>query len=149
MDHSHHHGQQQSNFKLAISATTHCLIGCGLGEVFGVIVGTALGLSFYTSLGIGVLAGFLFGYLLGILPLIKASMGLKQATKVVIATEFLSILVMETGEVLTEVYFPGMMEAGLGDIVFWLGLITALTVGFLVAFPVNLYLVSKGIRHQH
>jgi hypothetical protein len=41
------------------------------------------------------------------------------------------------------------MQARLSDLTFWLGLISALVVGFVAAYPVNLYLVNKGIRHQH
>ena len=30
--------------RLALSATLHCLTGCGIGEVLGMVIGTALGL---------------------------------------------------------------------------------------------------------
>ncbi|OGY24051.1 MAG: hypothetical protein A2172_00695 [Candidatus Woykebacteria bacterium RBG_13_40_15] len=146
MNHKH---TPTSNFKLAFSATTHCLVGCGLGEVSGVIVGTIFGLTFIVSIALGIVAGFIFGYLLGLLPLLRAKMSLKSATKIVVATETASIAVMETGEVLTEFFFPGMMNAALVDILFWVGLTAALLVGFAAAFPVNLYLVRRGIRHQH
>ncbi len=56
---------------------------------------------------------------------------------------------METAEVLVEVYVPGVMTAGLGSLIFWSGMLLALTVGFIAAFPVNYYLVGKGIRHVH
>lgn len=146
IDHNH---QNQSNFNLAVSATTHCLIGCGIGEVFGVTVGTMLGLGFFQSIVLGIMAGFIFGYSLGIIPLLQAHMILRSATKIVFFTETASIVVMETGEVLTEIYFPGMMQAGINDAVFWLGLATSLVVGFLAAFPVNFYLVKRGVRHEH
>jgi hypothetical protein len=29
--------------RLALSATTHCLIGCGIGEILGLAIATALG----------------------------------------------------------------------------------------------------------
>jgi len=144
-----HEHPSNSNFKLAFSATTHCLVGCGLGEVSGVIVGTIFGLTLIASIALGIFAGFIFGYLLGLLPLLRAGMSLRTATKIVVATETASIAVMETGEVLTELFFPGMMNAGLKDLVFWIGLAAALVVGFLAAFPVNLYLVRRGVRHQH
>jgi hypothetical protein len=43
--HSTHSSDDASKLSLAHSATWHCLMGCGLGEVLGVIIGTALGLS--------------------------------------------------------------------------------------------------------
>ena len=56
---------------------------------------------------------------------------------------------METAEALAEVYIPGVMQAGLTDGIFWLGMLAALASGFAAAFPVNVVLVSRGIRHQH
>ena len=59
------------------------------------------------------------------------------------------IAVMETAEVLVEVYTPGVMSAGLSSPLFWAGMLLALAAGFLAAFPVNYVLVGKGIRHHH
>ena len=48
MDHYHHVHENHKipttdeKVKLATSATVHCLLGCGLGEIFGVIIGKAL-----------------------------------------------------------------------------------------------------------
>ena len=63
--------------------------------------------------------------------------------------EGLSIAVMETAEVLIQVYTPGVMEAGLSSWIFWGGMLLALTAGFIAAFPINYVLVGKGIRHVH
>ena len=40
-DHSQH--QSASLNRLALSATLHCLTGCGIGEVLGLVIGTTLG----------------------------------------------------------------------------------------------------------
>ncbi len=69
--------------------------------------------------------------------------------KQVLVAEGLSILVMETAEVLVEVYTPGVMQAGLSSPVFWLGMLLALAAGFAAAYPVNYVLVGRGIRHEH
>ena len=29
-----------ASFRLAVSATVHCLTGCGIGEVLGMVIGT-------------------------------------------------------------------------------------------------------------
>ena len=157
--HSHHQmmhkvGNQfkekkQSTFMLAVSATLHCLIGCGIGEVLGVIIGTAFGLDMITTMIIAVTLGFIGGLLLGILPLLRASFTFKNALKTVIVAEGLSIVVMETFEVLTQILIPGVMEAGLTEPIFWYGMFAALTVGFIAALPVNYFMIKKGVRHQH
>lgn len=151
-DPSHqHHGPrvEESNLRLAFSATLHCLLGCGLGEVIGMIIGTALKMDNVPRIVLAVLLGFVFGFVLGIRPLLRGGFAFRQAARIVMAAEGLSIAVMETAEVLVEVYTPGVMQAGLTDGIFWLGMLLALAAGFAAAFPVNVVLVSRGIRHQH
>ncbi|HIB52300.1 MAG TPA: DUF4396 domain-containing protein, partial [Candidatus Marinimicrobia bacterium] len=67
----------------------------------------------------------------------------------VLLAEGLSIVFMETAEVLVEVYTPGFMQAGFLDPILWIGMLFALTAGFIAAWPVNLIMVKKGYRHQH
>jgi hypothetical protein len=134
---------------LATSATLHCLLGCGLGEVVGVIIGKALAMSNVSTIVLAVILGFVFGLLLGILPLLRAKFGFKRAIKQVMIAEGLSIAVMETAEVLVEVYTPGVMAAGLTSPIFWAGMLLALTAGYLAAFPVNYIMIGKGVRHIH
>jgi hypothetical protein len=45
MNHSSHDGSHPpvSLNRLAVQATTHCLIGCGIGEILGLAIATALG----------------------------------------------------------------------------------------------------------
>jgi hypothetical protein len=138
-----------SNKKLALQATLHCLMGCGIGDILGVIIGTFFGLPYGTRIIVGVIFGFIFGFLLSALPLLKANISFAQAAKIILTTETLSILVMEAAESGTEILFPGMRRMGLIHIQYWIGLLTALVAGFVVAFPVNYLLVKKGIRHKH
>ncbi len=159
--HDHHHdhdqnkhnehkqGDSQSNFKLAGTATLHCLLGCGLGEVLGMVIGIGLMLDNITTIILAVVLGFVLGFVLGIRPLLKAEIPFRKAFRIVLMAEGLSILVMETAEVLIQVYTPGVMESGLADPIFWMGMLLALVAGFIAAFPVNLYLIGKGVSHQH
>jgi hypothetical protein len=142
-----HH--QQSYFKLAVSATVHCLLGCGIGEVAGMIIATALDLSMPDSTIISIILGFVAGLALGILPLLRAGFSFSHALKTVIIAEGLSITVMEAFEIATQILIPGVMEAGLTDTIFWLGMLAGLVVGFIAALPVNYFMIKKGFRHQH
>ena len=153
----HTHNVKESNIepstsekvKLATSATAHCLLGCGIGEVIGIIIGTALVLSNVQTIVLAVMLGFVFGFALGLIPLLRARFQLKHALRQVLIAEGLSIAVMETAEVMVEVYTPGVMEAGLTSWVFWGGMLLALIVGFLAAFPINYVMVGRGIKHAH
>ena len=146
---AHHEPTTRDKLKLATSATAHCLLGCGIGEVVGVVIGTALAWSNVKTLVLAVILGFVFGFALGLIPLLRARFRMKDAVRQVLVAEGLSIAVMETAEVLVEVYTPGVMQAGLTSWVFWGGMLLALLAGFIAAFPVNYILVGKGIRHQH
>ena len=154
-DHSEHghngHNLQEdpSRIRLATSATIHCLIGCGIGEVVGMIIGTALNMSVVSTIVLAVTLGFIFGFALGIIPLLRAGYTYARAFKQVFIAEGLSIAVMETAEVLVQVYTPGVMEAGLSEPIFWLGMGLALIAGFMAAFPVNYIMIGKGVRHIH
>ncbi len=151
MNHNHTHtAEENSNtFKLAFSATLHCLIGCGLGEVAGMVIGTMLAMNNHSTMILAIVLGFVGGFGLGVVPLKKAGYTWKAAFKQVLIAEGLSIAVMETFEVLVQVYTPGVMEAGLTDGIFWFGMLLGLIAGFIAAFPVNYIFVKKGIRHQH
>ena len=149
-DHTHSAGGGDSGyFRLAFSATLHCLLGCGLGEVLGVIIGRILGMGNVSTMVLAISLGFVFGFGFGLWPLLRGGFRIAESVKIVLVAEGLSIAVMETAEVLVQVYTPGVMEAGLSDDIFWLGMLAALAAGFAAAFPVNLILVKNGIRHRH
>jgi hypothetical protein len=142
-----HHAMTGNINTLAISATLHCLTGCAIGEIVGLMVGTALGLSNVATIAIAVALAFVFGYTLSTLPLLKAGVALGTALSVVLAADTLSILTMEIVDNAVMAVIPGAMNAGLVNPIFWIGMIIALTVAFLAAFPVNRYLLQRGKGH--
>jgi hypothetical protein len=138
-----------ANKKLALQTTLHCLMGCGVGDILGVIIGTFFGLPYSIRIIAGVFFGFIFGFIFSAVPLVKTNMSFMAAAKIILTTETLSILTMEAAEAVTELLFPGMKRMGLLHIQYWIGLLTALVAGFVVAFPVNYVLIKRGIRHHH
>jgi len=146
---SHGNKTEPTNFRLALSATLHCLLGCGIGEVVGMIITTAMNLHNVPSMIISILLGFVAGLALGIRPLRRHGFTFNNALKTVIISEGLSIAVMEAFEALTEVSIPGVMNARINESIFWTGMFAALVAGFIAALPVNYVLVKRGVRHQH
>jgi hypothetical protein len=132
-----------SRNSIAAHATLHCLTG----EIAGLMIGTALGLSMAVTIALAVGLAFLFGYALSTLPLIQAGLGFFAALSIVFAADTLSIAVMEIVDNLVMAIIPGAMDAGLVNPIFWLGMMIALTVAFIAAFPVNRYLIDKGKGH--
>ncbi len=132
---------------MAASATLHCLTGCAIGEILGLMIGTAAGFSNAATIALAVGLAFLFGYLLSTVPLVQAGLGFFGALSVVFAADTLSIATMEVTDNLVMALIPGAMDGGLVEPIFWIGMIIALTAAFLVAFPVNRYLIDKGKGH--
>src|SRR5919205_754338 len=57
------------------------------------------------------------------------------------------ILGMAIVDNLVVVVIPGAMEAGLGSLLFWGALSFALSIAFVVAVPVNRWLIARGKGH--
>jgi hypothetical protein len=54
---------------------------------------------------------------------------------------------MEIVDNLVVLTVPGAMNAGLGDILFWGSLALSLALAFVAAFPVNRWLIARGLGH--
>ncbi len=157
-DHSHHdhstheHGGKalhavQSLNRLAFSATVHCLTGCAIGEVLGMVIGTALGWHNLATVALSIALAFVFGYSLTIRPVLRAGVTFKQALKIALAADTLSILTMEIVDNGIILAVPGAMDAGLASILFWASLAVALAIAFVLTVPVNRWLIGRGRGH--
>src|ERR671925_284382 len=133
---SHHHATQSLN-SLAFSATVHCLTGCAIGEVLGMIIGTALGWSDLATIVLAVALAFFFGYSLTSLPLLRAGMALGAVIPIALASDTLSITIMEIVDNAIILLIPGAMDAGVDEIGFWASLAFALLIAGVAAFPAN------------
>jgi len=132
---------------VALSATLHCLTGCAIGEVAGMIIGTALGWPDWGTVGLAVALAFLFGYSLTSLPLLRAGMAFAAVVPIALATDTLSIAIMEIVDNAILLTIPGAMEAGLDAHLFWGSLAVALVIAGLFAYPANRWLITRGRGH--
>ncbi len=133
--------------RIALSATLHCLTGCAIGEVLGMIIGTALGWGDWATIALAVVLAFLFGYSLTMLPLLRSGIALGTAVPVALASDTVSIAIMEIVDNAIVLLIPGAMEAGLADGLFWGSLAVALLIAGVAAYPVNRWLIARGRGH--
>ena len=133
--------------RLAASATNHCLTGCGIGEVLGLVLATWWGWSDAASIALAVALAFFFGYLLTLIPLLRAGTALGTAIGIALVADTLSIATMELVDNAVLLLWPGAMEAGLGDLLFWGSLAIALAVAWGPTFFVNRALIKRGKGH--
>jgi hypothetical protein len=145
MDHTAH--TSVSLNRLAARATTHCLTGCAIGEVLGLVIGTALGWATVPTIVLAIALAFLFGYSFTLWPLVSAGMSLGAAAGLALAADTLSITVMEIVDNAILLVIPGAMDAGLDSVLFWGSLAVALAIAWVVAFPVNRWLIARGRGH--
>jgi hypothetical protein len=149
-EHHDHHAMPTEGAALtgvAISATLHCLTGCAIGEVTGVAIGTAAGFSDAATIALAIALAFLFGYALTSLPLLRAGMALAAVIPIALASDTLSIAVMEIVDNAILLAIPGAMDAGLDSVLFWGSLSFALVIAGAVAMPVNRWLIARGKGH--
>ena len=138
---------KQSSRAMAISATLHCLTGCSIGEIIGLISGSIMGLSNSVTVALSVVLSFIFGYALSMLPLVKGGLPFKKALLTILAADTLSIVVMEIVDNTVMATVPGAMSATIVNPLYWITMPVSLVAAFLVAVPVNQYLLNRGKGH--
>ena len=154
LDHAQHQHEHHATTEekasltgLAVSATIHCLTGCAIGEVLGMVIGVALNWANATTVALSVALAFLFGYSMTLWPLLAGGMAFGTAAGLALASDTLSITVMEIVDNAVVLMIPGAMDAGLTSLLFWGSLALSLAVAFVAALPVNRWLLSKGRGH--
>jgi hypothetical protein len=136
---------EDTDARRAFRSVAHCYSGCGAGEVIGVVI-TAGILALGTPL---VIAGtfacaYALGYALTVGPLLQEGVGFAEAARDALLTETPSITVMEVTAISVDVWLAG--EATMGEPLFWSALLVSLTIGLVVAYPVNYLLVTRGVK---
>lgn len=148
-DHQHHHHTDNhgTSNRMALSATVHCLTGCAVGEIVGVTIGTHAGFLPHQTVMLAAVLSFVSGYAFSTWPLVRAKLSFWKALRLVFAADTLSILSMTVADNLLMLLIPGAMDKNLTHPVYWVSRVLALTAAFVVAFPVNSYLLKNGKGH--
>jgi Domain of unknown function (DUF4396) len=136
-----------SSARVAARATLHCLTGCAIGEVAGMVMGTSAGWSNTATVTVSVALAFCFGYLFTLVPLRRAGLAWQRSLGLALASDTVSITVMEIVDNVVMLMVPGAMDAPLSSARFWGSLAAALGLAFLAAWPVNRWLIARGRGH--
>ena len=111
------------------------------------VIATALGWGNTPSIAISIVLAFFFGYALTLGPLLRAGVPLRRALPLAFASDTASITVMEIVDNAFILLVPGAIDAGLGQALFWWSLGLSLVIAFVVAFPLNRWLIARGRGH--
>ncbi|MFB6109689.1 MAG: DUF4396 domain-containing protein [Halodesulfurarchaeum sp.] len=136
---------RDSLWRRGFRSVAHCYSGCGAGEVVGITVAAGiLALSQTPVVLITFTFAYIFGYAMTVGPLMQEGTGLSEALRDAFWSETPSITVMEIVAISTDIWLAG--EALMGEVLFWSSLIFSLSLGLIAAYPVNLYLVHRGVK---
>ena len=99
------------------------------------------------SIALAVSLAFFFGYTLTSLPLLRARLPLASVIPIALAADTVSIAIMELIDNAAMILVPGAMEAGLGDLRFWLPLLGGFVIAWPFAFMINRAMIRRGKGH--
>jgi FtsP/CotA-like multicopper oxidase with cupredoxin domain len=142
----------QPLWKQGVGSTVHCIAGDATGIIFAAVVTALLGFPMW----IDVIVEYVFGFLLGLLifqalfmrDIMGGSYG--QNVRRSFLPELLSMNMMMAG--MAPVMILLMMGRDMRAMwptepLFWFVMSLGVTVGFMIAYPVNVWLVAKGMKH--
>jgi hypothetical protein len=142
----HAHAEPSLN-GAALSATTHCLTGCAIGEVLGMALAEAFGWPNVVQIVVAVALAFVFGYALTMGPVLRAGVGFRRATQIALAADTISIVIMEAVDNGFVLVVPGAIDAGLADAKFWWSIALGFALAFGPAWAAQRWLIARGRGH--
>ncbi|MBA2686291.1 MAG: DUF4396 domain-containing protein [Gemmatimonadaceae bacterium] len=139
-------------WKQGVGSTVHCVAGDATGIILAAIATAVLGLPMWADLLIEYVAGFLFGLLIFQALFMRAIMGGTYAENVrrSFLPELVSMNAMMSGMapvMITLMMGRDMRAMWPGEPLFWFVMSMGLIVGFAIAYPVNVWLVARKLKH--
>jgi hypothetical protein len=137
--------RRDSLWRKGFRSVAHCYSGCGAGEITGVLI--AAGVLALSNTGIALVTfafAYVFGYAMTFGPLVQAGTPVRRALIDTFYSDTATIAVMEISAIGLDLWLAA--EATVGEVLFWSSLIVSLTVGLVVAYPVNVLLVKLGVK---
>jgi len=138
-------------WKQAVGSTIHCVAGDATGIIAGALIGVALHMPQALHLVIEYAAGFAFGLFIfqALFTKLMAGGSYFQAVARTLLPEWLSMNALMAGMI------PVMVIAMAADMTameptgmrFWGVMSLAILVGSITAYPVNVWLVARGLKH--
>jgi uncharacterized protein DUF4396/multicopper oxidase len=139
-------------WKQGVGSTVHCVAGDATGIIVAAVAVALVGLPMWMDLIIEYAAGFLFGLLIFQALFMRKTMGGTYGENVrhSFLPEFISMNCMMAGmaPVMVRLMMGRDMRAMWpGEALFWIVMSLGVIAGFAVAYPVNVWLVARGMKH--
>jgi hypothetical protein len=141
----------RARWRQVLGSTMHCVAGDGIGILAGAVIGSVLSLGWPLAVALEYALGFGFGWAIFQSLFMRGIAGGSywQALRRSFMPEFLSMNFVMAGMVLVAwlVWDAIGGERSPLTAAFWFVMSMALLAGFVVAYPINWWLVSKSLKH--
>ncbi len=139
-------------WKQGVGSTVHCVAGDATGIIVAAVAVALIGLPMWLDLIIEYVAGFLFGWLIFQALFMRKMMGgsYMHALRRTFLPEWISMNCMMAG--MAPVMVALMMGRDMramwpGEPLFWMVMSLGVIAGFAVTYPVNVWMVARGMKH--
>ncbi|MFC8717563.1 DUF4396 domain-containing protein [Kitasatospora sp. NPDC057198] len=145
-----HEQYVSAKWRQVVGSTMHCVAGDGIGILAAAVITSRLGLQPWAEVLCEYGFGFLFGWTVFQALFMKDMFGsYRESLRRTFVPELLSMNAVMGGMV--AVMIPWMTNTmphpGPGEAAFWFIMSISLCAGFLVALPMNWWLVDRGLKH--
>jgi FtsP/CotA-like multicopper oxidase with cupredoxin domain len=142
----------QPLWKQGVGSTVHCIAGDATGIILAAAITALLGFPMWIDVIVEYIAGFLLGLLIFQALFMRDMMGgsYGQNVRRSFLPELLSMNMMMAGMAPVMIFMMmgrDMRAMWPTEPLFWFVMSLGVTVGFIIAYPVNVWLVAKGKKH--
>lgn len=138
-------------WRQVLGSTMHCAAGDGIGIIAGTAIGAGVALSFWPDFTLEYALGFGFGWAFFQAFAMRAMAGgsYVESLKMTFLPELLSMNVLMAGMQLTSRFSMENVNGGEDPAraEFWFIMSMALLAGFVLAYPINWWLVANHMKH--
>jgi Domain of unknown function (DUF4396) len=138
-------------WRQVLGSTMHCVAGDGVGILAGAVIGAAIALPILADLGLEYVLGFGFGWTIFQALFMRSMAGGSYggALRSTFMSEFLSMNCLMGGMIVVSTLAWKAVDEAHDPVspLFWFRISIALMTGFVVAYPMNWWLVANHLKH--
>jgi hypothetical protein len=140
-----------ARWRQVLGSTMHCVAGDGVGIIAGAVIGSIYGITGLREVVLEYILGFAFGWTIFQALFMRDMAGgsYRKALAETFTSELLSMNLLMAGMIPTVMWLRASIPAP-GDPLkpaFWFVMSMGLLVGFIVAYPMNWWLVANHLKH--
>jgi hypothetical protein len=146
-----HERYTAAQWRQALGSTMHCVAGDGIGILAGAVLATTLGIAGIAEAALEYVLGFAFGWTIFQALFMRHMAGgsYLAALKSTFLAELLSMNLLMAGMMPTVTLLRRHIPAADNPATpaFWFAMSMGLLVGFIIAYPMNWWLVANKLKH--